>query len=164
LPAYTGSHSNSESSQNHPGLQSINWDFALSYTTVDNSGALFDTTSLLPSSSSSAALTGDLLAPDPSFHTTPDWNLFPNSDSHYLGDDTQLLPGGPTLLSTAEHDINTLTMPSGMGNINSMNTSAQMTRGKDYAPASHHSVSNLCRLLTIWVFLYKPQGPELIIS
>jgi hypothetical protein len=117
-------------SPNHPGSQSINWDFAFSYSTADNSGALLDTISLLPTTtSSSATLTSGLLAPDPSFHTTPDWDLFPNSDSHYLGNGTQLLPGGPASLSTAEGNMNMLTMPSGMGNMNNMNTSAPMIRG-----------------------------------
>jgi hypothetical protein len=128
-------------SPNHPGNQSINWDFALSYSTADDSGALFDTTSLLPSStSSSAILTNDLLAPDPSFHTTPDWNLFPTSDSHPLGDGTQTLPGAPTSLSTAEDNMSLLTMPSGMGNINHMNTSAPMIR--DHSQSGSSSTSH----------------------
>ncbi|KAH6873346.1 hypothetical protein BKA58DRAFT_401457 [Alternaria rosae] len=95
--------------------------------------APFDTTTLLSSTSSSAALTGGLLAPDPSFHNTPDWDLFPHSDSQYLGDGTQLLPGVPTSLSIAEDNMNMLAMPPGMGNINTMNTSAPMTRGNEYA-------------------------------
>lgn len=126
-----------------PGSQSINWDFATSYSTADSSGALLDTTSLLPTttaSSSSAALSCGLLALDPSFQTTPDWDLFPISDSHYLGDGTQLLPGEPALLSTAGDNMNTFTMPSGMGKINNMNTSAPMMRGKDHTPWRFSSV------------------------
>jgi hypothetical protein len=109
-------------------------------------------------------LTGGLLAPDPSFHTTPDWDLFPHSDSQYLGDGTQLLPGGPTSLSIAEDNMNMLTMPPGMGNINTMNTSALMTRGKDHATLLNSPVTNLRRLLSFWFFLDKSQGSELITS
>ncbi|KAB2102729.1 hypothetical protein AG0111_0g9218 [Alternaria gaisen] len=108
-----------------------------------NSGALLDTTSLLPTTttaSSSAALSCGLLALDPSFQTTPDWDLFPISDSHYLGDGTQLLPGEPALLSTAEDNMNTFTMPSGMGKINNMNTSAPMMR--DHSLSGSSSTSN----------------------
>jgi len=127
-------------SPNHPGSQSINWDFAFSYSTADSSGALLDTISLLPTTtSSSATLTGGLLAPDPSFHTTPDWDLFPNSDSHYLGNGTQLLPGEPASLSTAEGNMNMLTMPSGMANMNNMNTSAPMIRDSSHSGSSSTS-------------------------
>jgi hypothetical protein len=73
-------------------------------------------------------LADSLIAPDSSLYATSDWNLFPTSDSPYLGHETQLFPGGSTSLSTAEDTMKTLAMPSGMEFPSNMNTSSQMTR------------------------------------
>jgi hypothetical protein len=77
-------------------------------------------------------LTGDLLAPDLSFHDAPDWNAFPTSESQFLGDGTQLLPGGPALFTTAEDNMNVLAMSSGMTSFNDTNTSTPMMKGKNF--------------------------------
>jgi hypothetical protein len=102
----------------------------LSYSTAGTSGSLHDTTSLLPSTSSSIALAGGLLAPDlSSFHNAPDWNAFSTSESQYLGDG-QLLSGGPNFFTTTEDNINVLAMSSGMGTFDDANTSIPMMKGK----------------------------------
>jgi hypothetical protein len=134
--AFSGNPLNSERSPSHLGSQSINWDFALSYSTTNTSGSLQDTTSLLPttstSASSSAALTGGLPVPDLSFHSTPDWGAFSTSESQFLGDGTELLPGGPTLFTTAEDNTNILAISSGMGSFNDTNTSMRTMTGKTF--------------------------------
>ncbi|RMZ73521.1 bZIP transcription factor [Pyrenophora seminiperda CCB06] len=69
---------------------------------------------------------------------TTDWHLFPTSDSHLLGHDTQLLPGGPTPLSLAE--CNTLfAVSSGTEVINNMNTSMPMMRDFSHSASSSTS-------------------------
>jgi hypothetical protein len=111
------------------GPLSADWHLAPPYSTPQDSNSLLDTSSLLPiTTSSSTVLADSLIAPDSSLYATSDWNLFPTSDSPYLGHETQLFPGGSTSLSTAEDTMKTLAMPSGMEFPSNMNTSSQMTR------------------------------------
>jgi hypothetical protein len=111
------------------GPLSADWHLAPPYSTPQDSNSLLDTSSLLPiTTSSSTVLADSLIAPDSSLYATSDWNLFPTSDSPYLGHETQLFPGGSTSLSTAEDTMKTLAIPSGMEFPSNMNTSSQMTR------------------------------------
>jgi hypothetical protein len=111
------------------GPLSADWHLAPPYSTPQDSNSLLDTSSLLPTTTSSSTVLADsLIAPDSSLYATSDWNLFPTSDSPYLGHETQLFPGGSTSLSTAEDTMKTLAIPSGMEFPSNMNTSSQMTR------------------------------------
>ena len=121
------------------GPLSADWHLAPPYSTPQDSNSLLDTSSLLPTTTSSSTVLADsLIAPDSSLYATSDWNLFPTSDSPYLGHETQLFPGGSTSLSTAEDTMKTLAMPSGMEFPSNMNTSSQMTRGKSWPCVSYH--------------------------
>ncbi|CAA9961688.1 hypothetical protein PTNB73_02601 [Pyrenophora teres f. teres] len=101
-------------------------------------GPLLDSTSLLPTSSS-AALTSALLASDPSFHMTTDWQLLPTSDSQYLDHDTQLLPGDHTPLTLAESNTNMFAVSSDTAISNNMNTSMPMMRDFSHSASSSTS-------------------------
>lgn len=105
------------SASNLHGTSSINWDYALSYSTADASDISPEPTLLSSSASSSVAtLTGGLLTPDPCLNNSVDWNAFPlpHPDSHFLGNGTQMLSGGPSAFTTAEDNMNIMAMSSGM--------------------------------------------------
>ncbi|KAF2824551.1 hypothetical protein CC86DRAFT_447346 [Ophiobolus disseminans] len=105
LTASSGNPANSLDELAAYGNQSINWDFALF--------ATGDTPNSFPLSSSSAALTDSLIAPDLSLHDTTNWNAFSLASSgpaQYLGDESQLLTGASISFTAPDASLNTMTM------------------------------------------------------
>ncbi|KAH7382472.1 hypothetical protein DE146DRAFT_681510 [Phaeosphaeria sp. MPI-PUGE-AT-0046c] len=114
------------------GSQSINWDFAL-FPNTDSGNLVADHSSLLSSSASSTALTTSLSStPDLSLNYSPNWNHFsvPSSSGaqHYIGNDSQLLSGGPIPLTTTEAQLHSMAISTGMGNLHHGHFSSPMVK------------------------------------
>ena len=117
------------------GSAPISWDYALSFSIAGSDNSLLGSTPIPVSSSSTSldSLTDNFLAPDFSFHNNSNWNTLtlPPSDSpHLLGNDTQVALGS-TFFTTAEEQMNILSMSSGMGDLQSTTFSTPMMKGKD---------------------------------
>lgn len=128
------------------GSQSINWDFAL-FPSTDAGNLVADHSSLPPlsSSSSSVALNGSLTStPDLSLDYSPNWNHFsvPSSGAqHYLGNDSQLLSGGPIPFTTSEAELHSMAISTGMGGLHDGHFSSPMVKGNIFLSTASTSTN-----------------------
>lgn len=135
------------------GSQSINWDFAL-FSTTDAGNIVSETTSF--PLSSSAALMGTLTSHDFSLDHSTDWNAFslpPSGPSPYLGNDSQLLTGGPIPFTTAGDLFDTMAISSGLGTLRDAHFSTPMVKGQMIQCSSTFFNTNIVQIIRRQVHL-----------
>jgi hypothetical protein len=142
--------------------QSINWDFAL-FSTTDAECFVPEPSSSLRLSSS-AALTGSLTS-SPNLLNYPSWNTFslPSGHDQYLGNDSQLLSGGPIPFPTSRDALNAMAITTGTENLHNGHFSTPMVKGT--ASALSFLIHSLILYRSLNVrFVHRSALPRLVFS